>query len=279
MNPMTGELHVEKVVQKPQLHVSALGMMCMEAFRRRYMEGESIPPGIALIVGTGTHKSVDANMHHKIETGELLATDAITDAARDGVNQAWDKDGVKLEPEELQLGIKVVRGQAVDKAVRLATIHHKEKAPRINPTHAERPWTLEIKGYPLDLAGRIDIQEADSVRDTKTSGKTPAENCAQKSLQLKAYALAVRILDGKAPSKVFLDYLIDTKVPKSASFEHEPDSEDFQAVLNRIEIIAMAMQHGVFVPVEPTHWCCDPKYCGYYQTCRYIRRPKQFAAA
>jgi hypothetical protein len=263
--------------KKPQLHVSALEMKCMEAFRRRYLEGEIIPPGVALIVGTGTHKGVDVNMRHKIQTGLLLPVDAVADAARDGVNRAWE-GGVKLEPEEISQGIKVVKGQAVDKAVRLATLHHKEKAPRIRPTHAERPWTLEINGYPLDLAGRIDIQEADTVRDTKTSGKTPAANCAERSIQLKAYALAVKVLDGKAPSKVFLDYLIDTSKAKSESFEHEPNDEDFQAVLNRIEVIASAMEKGVFVPVEPTHWCCDPKWCGYYATCRYIRRPKLFAA-
>jgi len=263
--------------KKPQLHVSALGMKCMEAFRRRYIENEIIPPGVALIVGTGTHKGIDANMHHKIKTGELLQEEAVAEAARDGVNAAWES-GVKLESDELVKGMKIVRGEAVDKAVRLATLHHKEKAPRIKPTHAERPWSLEIKGYPLDLVGRIDIQEATTVRDSKTSGKTPPENVAEKSLQLKAYALAVQVLDGKAPEKVFLDFLIDTKVPKAASFEHSPDNEDFQAVLNRVQIVAMAMEKGVFVPVEPDHWCCDPKWCGYYGTCRYIRRPKQFSA-
>jgi RecB family exonuclease len=274
-----GTLTVEKIEsKKPQLHVSSLEMKCMEQFRRSYIEKEIIPPGVALIVGTGTHKSVDANMHHKIATGQLLSADAVADAARDGVNEAWDKGGVKLEPEEALLGIKAVKGQAVDKAVRLATLHHKEKAPKINPIHAERAWTLEISGYPLDLAGRIDIQEADTVRDTKTSAKTPAANCAEKSVQLKAYALAVYRIDGRMPSRVFLDYLIDTTKPKSESFPHEPNEDDFRAVLNRVEVIATAMEKGIFVPVEPTHWCCDPKWCGYYATCRYIRRPKQFAA-
>ncbi|HSW40818.1 MAG TPA: PD-(D/E)XK nuclease family protein [Acidobacteriota bacterium] len=275
---MTEEIAPYKTRSKPQLHVSALGMKCMEAFRRRYIEREVIPPGVALVVGTGTHRGVDVNMHYKIETGDLLPIEAVADAARDGVNHAWEKDGVKLEPDEVARGVKAVRGEAIDKAVRLATLHAKEKAPRIFPIHAERPWSLEIKGYPLDLVGRLDIQEADTVRDTKTSGKTPSEDVAEKSLQLKAYALAVQVLDGKAPGKVFLDYLIDTKTPKTATFEHSPDIDDFQAVLNRVEVISMAMTRGVFVPVEPDHWCCSEKFCGYWNTCKYIRRPKQFAA-
>jgi hypothetical protein len=273
-----GTYRVEKT-EKPQLHVSALGMKCMEAFRRRYIMGEKIPPGVRMIVGTGTHRGVDADMKHKIETGELLPLDAVTDATRDGLNAAWEREGVTLEPEELARGMKLIRGEAVDKAVRLARLHATETAPAINPTHAERPWSLEIKGYPFDLVGRIDIQEADGIRDTKTSGKTPGADCAEKSLQLKAYALAVSRIDGRIPARVTLDYLIDAAAPKAKSFSHQPDAEDFRVVLARVQIIAAAMQAGIFVPVEPDHWCCSAKWCGYFESCRYARRPKQFAAA
>ena len=264
--------------KKPQLHVSSLETKCMEQFRRRYIEREIIPPGVALIVGTGTHKSVDANLTNKIKTGDLLTLQAVSDAARDGVSQEWDKSGVTLDPEEAALGIKTVKGMAIDKAVRLAKLHATQNAPKLTPTHVERSWALEIKGYPLDLVGRIDIQEPTSVRDTKTSGKTPSADCAEKSIQIKAYAMAVKVLDGKMPETAHLDYLIDTAKPKSESFNHEPNEDDFRAVLNRVEVIAMAMERGVFVPIEPSHWCCSPKWCGYYATCKYIRRPKQFAA-
>ena len=146
---------------KPQLHVSSLGMKCMEQFRRRYIEKDVIPPGVALIVGTGTHKGVDANMTHKIETGELLPVDAVADAARDGVNEAWESGGVKLEADEVAKGIKVVRGEAVDKAVRLARLHATETAPAINPTHAERPWSLEITGRTAPLTAPWDRREGE----------------------------------------------------------------------------------------------------------------------
>jgi hypothetical protein len=252
-------------------------MTCFEAFRRRYIENEIIPPGVALIVGTGTHASVEKNLTAKIETGTLLTLDAVKDAARDGVNNAWEQ-GVKLNDEEAERGIKAVKGEAVDKAVRLATLHANDKAPSLRPTHVERKWSLELPGYPVDLVGRIDIQEGlVSIRDTKTSGKTPAENCADKSIQLKAYAAAVRAIDGTLPQFAVLDYLIDTKTPAAKTFSMVPTVEDTHAMLARVETVVLAMEKGVFIPVEPTHWCCDPKWCGYYQTCRYIRQPKQFA--
>ncbi|MDR0843044.1 MAG: PD-(D/E)XK nuclease family protein [Acidobacteriota bacterium] len=260
----------------PQLHASALGTLCMEQFRRRYIEREVIPPGIALLVGTGAHKSVDANMQSKIETGELLPDEAVKEAARDGFSTAWDEAGeVLLTPEEKFQGKDAVKGAAIDKSVRLAELHHREKAPHIAPIHAERPWSLSIPGYPMELVGRIDIQEAHTVRDTKTSGKTPTADMAERSLQLKAYALAVRTLDGAAPTKVALDYLVDLKSPKAVTIEHAPDGEDFRVVLARMEVIALAMESGVFMPVEPGHWCCgsEGKWCGYWSTCRYVRHP------
>lgn len=271
-----GTLVVPKI-QRPQLHASALETKCFEAFRRRYIEGEIIPPGVALIVGTGTHRGVEVNLRSKIDTGQLLPLDAVADAARDGVNHAWDQ-GVKLDDEEVQKGMKAVKGEAVDKAVRLAKLHAREKAPDLKPTHVERNWSLEIPGYPFDLVGRIDIQEGlVSIRDTKTSAKTPADDVATKSLQLKAYSLAVKQIDGNRPENAFLDYLIDTKIPKAQSFPSEQHDDDFQAVLNRVQTIALAMKTGVFIPVEPTHWCCCARFCGYWGSCRYVSHPKQFA--
>ena len=262
---------------RPQLHASSLGVNCMEQFRRRYIEGEKIPPGIALIVGTGTHKSIDENLTHKINTGKLLPFDAARDAARDGVNIAWDAQEIKLTPDEAAQGVKAIRGQAIDKAVRLASVHYVAKAPVINPIAVERSWSLEIPGIQFDLVGRLDIQERDAIRDSKTTGKTPDADVAVKSVQLKAYALAVKVIDGAQPSKVVLDYLIDTKTPKAMSFEHKPDAEDFQVVLARADVLARAMQAGIFVPVDPGHWCCCEKWCGYWQTCRYATHPKQFS--
>jgi hypothetical protein len=273
-----GTLTVQKCSTRPQLHASALEMKCNEAFRRRYIENEIIPPGVALIVGTGTHHSIDVNLTAKITTGSLLSIVDVTDAARDGVNKAWEQ-GVKLDDEEATRGIKAVKGEAVDKAVRLATLHARDKAPRLNPTHVERKWSLELTGYDVDLVGRIDCQEgALTIRDTKTSGKTPSDDCAEKSVQLKAYSAAVKAIDGDLPKFAVLDYLIDNKTPVIKSFEMVPTDEDTRSMLARVETIILAMQKGVFMPVEPTHWACSERFCGYALSCRYfVKKPKVFA--
>lgn len=265
---------------QPHLSISQLEMLskCGEQYRRRYIEREIVPPGIALIVGTATDRTVTRNLQHKIDHKQLLTLEEVADTARDGLNQAWE-GGVKLEPEEAIAGVKKVKGEAVDKAVRLSVLHAREKAPRLEPTHVQRKWAVELKGYPVDLVGVIDVQEGSSaVRDTKTSGKTPAENIAEQSDQLTAYALALRVIDGKPPAKVALDYLIDNKTPVLRTFESKRDNDDFAALLRRVEVAIMALDKGVFMPARQTDWWCSPRWCGYHATCRFVRQPKPFAA-
>jgi PD-(D/E)XK nuclease superfamily len=262
---------------KPQLHVSALTMQCGEAFRRRYIEKEIIPPGVASVVGTATDKTVTKNLENKITLDELLSIEEIEDTARDGLDQAWAW-GVTLDEEERQKGIKKVKGEATDKAIRLSVLHAKDKAPELRPTHVQRKWALELPGFPVDLVGTLDIQEgSESVRDTKTSGKSPKEDVADNSIQLTSYALGIKVIDGQAPRKVVLDYLIDTRIPIARTYEATRSADDYQALLRRIETICLAIERGVFMPVSPDYWMCCPKWCGYFSTCRYVRRPKQFS--
>lgn len=251
---------------------------CGEQYRRRYLEREIIPPGIAALVGKATDQAVSTNLQHKVDTAELLPVEAVGDVARDGIANEWASGGVKLEPDEVARGEQAVKGEATDKAVRLAVLHATDKAPSLSPTHVQRRWTLELKNYPLDLVGVLDVQEAGrSVRDTKTAGKTPSQNIAHQSDQLTAYALAVKVIDGEPPDLVALDYLIDNKTPVVKTFESTRDNDDFRALLHRVEVSIAALEKGVFVPARQTDWWCSPKFCGYHSTCKYVRQPKTAA--
>lgn len=60
---------------KKHLSISQINMLgrCGEQYRRRYIEGEKIPPGIAALVGRGVDDSVTINLQNKIDTGDLRA--------------------------------------------------------------------------------------------------------------------------------------------------------------------------------------------------------------
>ena len=231
---------------------------------------------------------MDANLTHKVHNQELLPLEHIEALARDQVSHEWAASNIQFSEEEIEKGIAVVKGEATDKAVRLASLHSLERAPHINPESEEniqRRWRIELLGFPRDLVGIIDVFEPNEVldsnkdgdlvipipvvRDTKTAAKTPPKEIIQQSQQLTAYALAIRVAGYPTP-KVALDYLVDTKTPKAVVMEGERTQEDFNALLHRVENAIEALDRGVFIPARPTDWWCDKKWCGYYSSCKYV---------
>lgn len=270
------------MADKWQLHWSHLSMLwrCGEQYRRRYVEGEIVPPGIALIIGSGTHKAIEPNIRRMIDTGEAASLEEVHDVARDYVVKEFKRGAYWLSPEERAAGRPKQhwQDQCVNWAVTLAGLHHDEIAPSLKPTHIERPWVVELPGYPCDLAGRLDIQEGTSrLHDTKTKAQSPSQAEVDGSDQFTMYGIAVKVLDGRMPRSYRLDALVKTKTPKAVSLSTQRTKEDFAALLRRIEISVKAIEAGIFLPCERANWCCDPKWCGFYPTCPYTRGRKQFA--
>lgn len=261
---------------KPQLHASQLSTLakCGEQYRRRYIEGEIIPPSSALLIGTATHRSVEANLRNKVRTGgTLLPIEEVKAAAADAFNKEWDNGGVRLEEKELSEGANAVKGKSIDLAVALATVHAEELAPHIEPiseNHIERRFVVELVGYPFDLAGMIDIQEATRIRDTKTAGKTLTQADADGSEQLTMYALGHHVIDNAPlPIEVALDALVKTKVPKAVTVMSSRNTDQVQRLLRRIERAAEVIDKGTFMPAQADSWICSKTWCGYAETCPF----------
>lgn len=270
----------------PQLHATALQTFarCPEQFRRRYIEGERRAPGIAMAVGTATHAAIEADMRQKLQTGELLPGEAIADLARDRTAELFAGE-MDLTEEEAATGGKAAQaGPAQDKAIRLATLHHAQVAPGLQPAACERPFALDIGPAleplgitaPFDLVGTIDLEVVggdgapNAIHDAKTTAKAPDQNAAEQSLQLAAYALAKRTLDGDPPSSLVLDYLVDNKTPKHVRLVSLPTDDRERALVARIGVVAQAMQAGLFPPAPPDAWWCSARFCGFHSTCPYV---------
>jgi CRISPR/Cas system-associated exonuclease Cas4 (RecB family) len=262
---------------KFQLHATALTLWsrCGEAFRRKYIENERTPVSVQSAVGTAVHRSSESDLKHKLETATLLPEEAVKDIARDTLVSNWDQ--VEPSPEDLEEGIDCSRDRSIDRAVTLASFHHSEVAPSICPTHVEREWVLDIDGLSLQLAGRIDWQEGTRVvGDTKTSTKSPAKDMADKSLQLSAYALAIKAHEKKLPDVLRLDYLVmtpkrgDTKLVQLTSWRTD---EDLVPLLERVAQAERQIATGVFTPAPPDSWWCSAKFCPFFHSCRYALKP------
>lgn len=264
--------------RRPQLHFSNMDKLwsCGEAFRRRYLEMESEPKGTYIAVGSGVDRAVTRNLENWIVDKTLLPIDEVESIARDSAEYELQNNEITLDADEREMGMAQAKAAAIDKAVRLASLHAREIAPKLRPVAVQRKWALEIPGIPFDIVGTIDVQEADSIRDTKTSGKSPAAGIAEMSDQLSIYALAVRTIDGAAPTTVALDYLIDNKTPVAKTYTGTRSDDDFRVIIARIENAAEVIEKGAFTPARPTDWQCSVKWCGFFRTCRYAKQPKSF---
>ncbi len=271
---------------KPSLSDSALAMLyrCGRQFEFRYVENIKVPPGSALIVGISTHDSVANNLRMKKDTGFLLPLEQVKDTASDQVKGLWEQ-GVKLSKDEIKEGPKKAKAEAIDTAVGLSALHHGELAPKIKPKEVERFFRVELIGYPMDLTGRIDIEEEDdSLRDTKTSARSPSQADVDASDQVTIYSLGKTIVDGATPEqlakafsvtqriterKLTMDYLVKTKVKKVVSLETKRTEAHLHRIFRLIEQAVVVIEKGAFMP-NPNGWWCSKSWCGYWDRCPYF---------
>jgi len=264
---------------KPQLHVSMMNMLfgCGVQFQRRYgarfdvwHQEEILPPGIALAVGISVDKSVTANMQSKLATGALMPAEMVAGIARDSFEGVWQGGMIFTEDEAINL--KKTKGDGIDTAVALAGLHADDLAPKIMPVAVQEKFVIHLDGYPYDLSGTKDIRESNSIRDTKTTNKTPDQDGAR-TLQMATYALAESV-ERALPEKVIVDYLVKNKVPKIEVRECVPDMQMIDSAMRRIEravkiIEAVKEGKSAFTPASNDDWKCSQKWCGFALSCPF----------
>jgi hypothetical protein len=254
------------------MSASQLGMYqrCGEQYRRRYVEGEIIPPNGRMIRGTGVHQARKANLSQKMETGADLPVEACEIAARDSVVGAF-AGAVLLNPGEKASEAKA---EAIDGAVRLAKCDREVFQVDIVPTAVESEITVAVSGLGRDIKGILDTADNKAiVRDLKTTSKTPSQSAADGSDQLTTYALLYRTKFGILPSKVQLDAVVDlAKGPKAVAVTSVRTADDLDMILRRYFAAIKGIDAGVFIPCPSDFWLCNPAWCGYYGTCPYVRR-------
>ena len=258
-------------------------LRCAEAFRRRYVEGEIVPPGVAMLRGSTVHAVARENFRARLEPeGEPFTVEQARDLAATDFAERW-AGGVSFTDEERAEGLTKVRGETKDAAVDLAGLHAKEVAPCIEPVAVEEQILVTPKGTNLLLHGTIDLQErvvgGIGIRDLKSKTKSPSKTEADDSPQLTLYALLVTAKTGRPPVNIALDHLVRTPekhLLRWVEQRTERGKEDFQALINRIGAAANAVSKGVFLPASERDWFCSPVYCGYYDAgCPYVSRKKR----
>lgn len=251
---------------KPYLSVTQLNMLtrCGEQYRRRYLLGQRRPPGVSQVIGKGTHAAGEKDLRSKLEWGELLEAEEVSDVAADATRRMWQEDEPVAEEGDPD------QGGAVDEAVKLAGLYHAKVAPAVTPVAVERAFILELPDFGYDLMGVVDVEEPTKIRDTKTSAKAPSGNPAERDLQGELYTLEARVR-GKETSFV-MDHLIRGRTPRYIASEARYTDADHRSFLLRVEAAAAMVQAGAFPPADPKSWACSPRWCGYWDSCAWGAR-------
>lgn len=252
------------------IHQSTLNMAlrCGEQFRRRYIEDEIIPPGIAAARGTGVHKANEVNLKAKVMTGEDLPLSDLQDAARDGFVHAL-RNGVYLPKEDISAKDRLLN-EGLNDTIRLTRIYRQEVAPEIVPQEIEREFFIVVPGLPLPLAGRIDIEREAKVDDLKTTGRSWPKDQIQKEIQPIFYSFVHEHETGIRPT-FYYHILIALKKKEKRQIQNiTPTDNHYRALLAKLKMFCETLRAGVFLPANPSSWWCSPRFCGYWQTCPYV---------
>jgi len=117
-------------------------LRCGEQYRRRYIEKEVIPPGIALIRGISVHKGAEENNRYKLATKKDKKKSDILGIVSDTFDQKL-KDGIWLTKEEKSRKGQII-GDGKDDAIKLAGLYCDETAPAIMPDKIELPFEVPL---------------------------------------------------------------------------------------------------------------------------------------
>lgn len=266
---------------KPYVSPSQLDMFCKcgEQYRRRYIEKEIIPPGIALLQGGAFAKATEGNMRQKIESHADVPAADIEEMASAAFDTAL-AGGYALTKDEESRGAATVLGEAKDQTVEMAGFHIAKQAPDYQPVLVEERVRIELPNSTHDLLGIMDLaDDKDRVTDFKTSGKRKNQNDVDSSVQLTTYAAAFKAKTGREASEVRLDTVVQLKSGMVRDVQKSDRKEaDYKALANRISLVTVAIQKGVFTPASPMSWWCAAKWCGYHSTCPFVNSERKAAA-
>lgn len=251
---------------------------CGEQYRRIYVEGHRMPPGVAMIVGDGVHAAAQHNYVEKMKTGTDAPLDRLADVAAEAIEEKRKAGDFELNEEETAAGVAVTLGAAKDKAVRMTGAFRREVAPRVMPKLVEADLAVTITGSDRVMLGRLDVVDSTGcVRDLKTSKrkKSPVD---LETDQLRFYAVAARAA-GLPANRVALDVVIDgSKGASTQELTREHTLRDERVLASRVGAMLAGINAGVFLPATPGHWACTPRFCGFWKTCPYVNAERAAAA-
>ena len=245
---------------------------CGEIYRRRYIDGDKIPPPIVMVKGTGVHGGSKANFAQKMESHEDLPAKDIIDISVAEFDNRLQDSGILLTPDEKTKGYKNVVGEARDAVAVLSNLYADKVAPVYQPQFVEQKHEVELPNASHNLLAYMDMADTrDIIADLKTGKKKRSPNDIETDEQLTFYALVFLGITSRMPAGVCLECLIDKKTPEHQRLEGTRTKADLDTIVARINTMIEGLKKGIFMPAPAMAWWCSSSLCGFWRTCPYVK--------
>ena len=264
---------------KGYLSASAISMLqrCPKQYEFRYIQNKILPPNAALATGSIAHKTL-----------ETYFLDVMSSRSRLTPKQTGELSVTVLD-EWLQENENTMTGNEREEAIGvlpdLMERYVQNVGQNLNPVAVETKAEMITPGG-VKVLGYIDLEytpvgsddKRPRIADYKVTTKKKTMSELKNSLQFNLYSLMTGIgniqihnmLKTKGrpisrPSKEegVIDYATNLRV-----LEYEFDGSQYGHFTNLVETAAALITSGIFMPCDPTSWCCNPEWCGYWNLCR-----------
>jgi hypothetical protein len=277
-----GNCHEREVVLTRPNHLSDSQLNtffgCGQQYYYRYIEGLIIPPSVALLSGKSVHSAADYNFSQKIESGVDEPLSVLQDVAAETYYKE-SEDGFFVSEDEKSSAEKIYN-KGKDEAVKLVQPLHEKVAPKIQPKFVEKRFEIKIDGLPpilgfVDLYGTNLETGKPILADIKTAKTKWSQSKADIATQPALYQAMTTAHGWETPDEFTFEVLVKSKEPYHETVTTTRTPDDFWALIKRFRIMDDQIKHGNFLPAEPGHWRCSPKWCGYWWKCPYIPEHKK----
>lgn len=247
-------------------------VQCPQQWKRVFLDGESSIPNARAAIGTAIHRGVevmwqDAMKHQKKDANLSHMTDAAMEAYKEE-----EQKGLSYDNGESQAtaSVEVVKGMEafIEDVVPWTAI----------PTGVEQRFTVPIADHPIveDISGTVDYIAPGVIADVKTSKRKPM--VANYETQQSIY----RILANKNGADVKENYIQGVVLkakPEGTVLKAQINEDKAKTLINSLldttEIYSKDLvDPDVLFRGNPKYYLCSPKYCAFYNDCKFAKGEK-----
>ncbi|HJD97313.1 hypothetical protein [Mailhella massiliensis] len=246
---------------------------CGEAWRRRHLEEDFVPPSLPALVGRSVREAALTCLRRKKEQGAPPTPEEAADLAAEAYGRGL-LQGVHLAPEDVSSAPALI-GEGKDNAVALAGLFCRELLPSLSPLLAGEKVLLDL-GLPLPVAVTLDCCTTEgALHGLATASRKWNADRAHASPAPALWPAALGKAAGMAPSRMAFDVLVSTRTPALQSVETTRSASDLALVLRQFRLMIASVGAGIFPPAAPESRQCSPRWCGYFYTCPHVPAPRR----